>query len=113
MTIFINYYYFKKKYVFIHLAKTSTHAFVYAQLYTPDGKCHGLHCFIIPIRNKATMRPLAGTMHLKTIVYSVSLIELTSGLTFTAVNSIALMIPLIFCRCENWRHGRKIGFRRC
>ena len=26
-----------------NLGKTATHAVVYAQLYTPDGTCHGLH----------------------------------------------------------------------
>ena len=26
-----------------NLGKTATHALTYAQLYTPDGTCHGLH----------------------------------------------------------------------
>lgn len=33
-----------------NLGKTATHAAVYAQLYTPDGLCHGMHIFIVPIR---------------------------------------------------------------
>ena len=33
-----------------NLGKTATHACVYAQLITPDGVCHGLHIFIVPIR---------------------------------------------------------------
>ncbi|CAB4000251.1 Peroxisomal acyl-coenzyme A oxidase 3 [Paramuricea clavata] len=34
-----------------NLGKTATHALVYAQLYTPDGVCHGLHMFCIQVRN--------------------------------------------------------------
>ncbi|XP_042372761.1 peroxisomal acyl-coenzyme A oxidase 3-like, partial [Plectropomus leopardus] len=30
-----------------NLGKTATHAMVFAQLYTPDGECHGLHSFIV------------------------------------------------------------------
>lgn len=33
-----------------NLGKTATHAVVFAQLYTPDGVCHGLHSFIVPVR---------------------------------------------------------------
>lgn len=33
-----------------NLGKTATHAVVYAQLYTPDHVCHGLHSFIVPVR---------------------------------------------------------------
>lgn len=32
-----------------NLGKTATHAMVFAQLYTPDGVCHGLHSFIVPV----------------------------------------------------------------
>lgn len=35
-----------------NLGKTCTHAVVYAQLYTPDGKHHGLNAFLVPIRDK-------------------------------------------------------------
>lgn len=38
-----------------NLAKTATHAIVFAQLITPDGICHGLHAFIVPIRNPISM----------------------------------------------------------
>lgn len=34
-----------------NLGKTATHALVYAQLYTPDGECHGLHAFCVQVRN--------------------------------------------------------------
>lgn len=37
-----------------NLGKTATHAVVYAQLYTPDKACHGLHSFVVPVR----IRPL-------------------------------------------------------
>uniref|UniRef100_A0A670IFA0 Acyl-coenzyme A oxidase n=1 Tax=Podarcis muralis TaxID=64176 RepID=A0A670IFA0_PODMU len=41
------------------LGKTSNHAIVLAQLYT-QGKCHGLHAFIVPIRQLGTHEPLPG-----------------------------------------------------
>ncbi|XP_061664892.1 peroxisomal acyl-coenzyme A oxidase 3 isoform X4 [Syngnathoides biaculeatus] len=34
-----------------NLGKTATHALVLAQLYTPDGACHGLHTFVVPVRS--------------------------------------------------------------
>lgn len=42
------------------LGQTATHACLYAQLYTPDGKCHGLHSFIVPIRDPKTLLPYPG-----------------------------------------------------
>ena len=45
-----------------NLGKSATHAAVYAQLYTPDGVCHGLHTFIVPIRDEKTLRTLPGVM---------------------------------------------------
>ncbi|ODM59413.1 Peroxisomal acyl-coenzyme A oxidase 3, partial [Orchesella cincta] len=42
------------------MGKTATQAFVMAQLYTPDGECHGLHGFVIPIRNPSTMLTYPG-----------------------------------------------------
>ncbi|KAM9314155.1 peroxisomal acyl-coenzyme A oxidase 1 isoform 2-T2 [Pholidichthys leucotaenia] len=41
------------------LGKTSNHAIVLAQLYTL-GNCHGLHAFIVPIRDLTTHEPLPG-----------------------------------------------------
>ncbi|XP_068448392.1 peroxisomal acyl-coenzyme A oxidase 1 isoform X2 [Clinocottus analis] len=41
------------------LGKTSNHAIVLAQLYT-QGNCHGLHAFIVPIREMETHIPLPG-----------------------------------------------------
>ena len=43
-----------------NLAKTATHAVVYAMLVTPDGRNHGLHSFIIPIRNPMDMKTFPG-----------------------------------------------------
>ncbi|KAL7012582.1 hypothetical protein ACKWTF_014940 [Chironomus riparius] len=37
------------------LGKTATHAVVYAQLYTPDGQCHGLNSFVVPVRDPKNM----------------------------------------------------------
>ncbi|XP_030693589.1 peroxisomal acyl-coenzyme A oxidase 1 isoform X1 [Globicephala melas] len=41
------------------LGKTSNHAIVLAQLIT-QGKCYGLHAFIVPIRELGTHKPLPG-----------------------------------------------------
>jgi len=35
-----------------NMGKSATHAVVYAQLYTADGHCHGLHSFVVPIRDQ-------------------------------------------------------------
>ncbi|XP_068218876.1 peroxisomal acyl-coenzyme A oxidase 3-like [Palaemon carinicauda] len=43
-----------------NLGKTATHALVFAQLYTPDGVCHGLHTFFVPIRDPLTFMPCPG-----------------------------------------------------
>ncbi|CAL1271313.1 unnamed protein product [Larinioides sclopetarius] len=43
-----------------NLGQLATHAVVYAQLYTPDGKCHGLHSFIVPVRDPQTLLPYKG-----------------------------------------------------
>ncbi|CRL08031.1 CLUMA_CG020967, isoform A [Clunio marinus] len=45
-----------------NLGKTCTHAIVYAQLYTPDGKCHGLNAFVVPIRDKKTLLAFPGVV---------------------------------------------------
>ena len=43
-----------------NLGKAATHAVVYAQLYTPDGCCHGIHMFVVPIRDPRTLVPYPG-----------------------------------------------------
>ncbi|XP_064651939.1 peroxisomal acyl-coenzyme A oxidase 1-like [Lineus longissimus] len=42
-----------------NLGKTTNHALVLAQLYT-QGKCHGLHAFVVQIRDFKTWQPLPG-----------------------------------------------------
>ena len=34
-----------------NMGKSATHSIVYAQLYTADGQCHGLHSFVVRIRD--------------------------------------------------------------
>jgi acyl-CoA oxidase len=41
------------------LGQTATHAHVFAQLYTADGVCHGLHTFLVPVRDPTTLLPYA------------------------------------------------------
>ncbi len=43
-----------------NMGTIATHATVYAQLYTADGRCHGLHVFVVPIRNRDTHMPFPG-----------------------------------------------------
>lgn len=31
------------------MGKTATHAVVFAQLHMPDGRCHGLHSFLVQV----------------------------------------------------------------
>ncbi|CAH1801769.1 unnamed protein product [Owenia fusiformis] len=45
-----------------NMGKTATHAVVYAQLYTADGSCHGLHSFVVPLRDPRTLLALPGVV---------------------------------------------------
>ncbi|KAL5015831.1 hypothetical protein ScPMuIL_005420 [Solemya velum] len=45
-----------------NLGKSATHAVLFAQLYTPDSVCHGLHSFVVPLRDPKTLRVLPGVM---------------------------------------------------
>lgn len=45
-----------------NLGKTGTIALTFAILYTPDGKNHGLHGFLIPIRDPNTLKPYPGVL---------------------------------------------------
>ncbi|KAA0723688.1 Peroxisomal acyl-coenzyme A oxidase 3 [Triplophysa tibetana] len=45
-----------------NMGKTATHAVVFAQLYTPDGKCHGLHSFVVQVRDPKTLLAMPGVM---------------------------------------------------
>ncbi|XP_072112045.1 peroxisomal acyl-coenzyme A oxidase 3 isoform X1 [Mobula birostris] len=43
-----------------NMGKNGTHAVVFAQLYTADGVCHGLHAFIVQIRDPKTLFSIPG-----------------------------------------------------
>ncbi|BFZ05394.1 hypothetical protein BsWGS_08433 [Bradybaena similaris] len=45
-----------------NLGKQATHGVLYAQLYTEDGLCHGLHTFVVPIRDPKTLLALPGVI---------------------------------------------------
>ncbi|XP_014600392.1 PREDICTED: peroxisomal acyl-coenzyme A oxidase 3-like [Polistes canadensis] len=42
------------------LGQTATHAIIFAQLITPDGVNHGLHSFVVPLRDPKTYLPFPG-----------------------------------------------------
>ncbi|XP_052129624.1 peroxisomal acyl-coenzyme A oxidase 3 isoform X1 [Frankliniella occidentalis] len=43
-----------------NLGKTCTHIMLFAQLITADDTCHGLHAFLVPIRDPETLSPYPG-----------------------------------------------------
>ncbi|CAG5929639.1 unnamed protein product, partial [Menidia menidia] len=45
-----------------NLGKTATHAVVFAQLYSPEQVCHGLHSFVVPVRDPKTLLALPGVL---------------------------------------------------
>ena len=45
-----------------NMGETATHASVFAQLIMPDGQNHGLHNFLIQIRNEKTLSALPGVL---------------------------------------------------
>uniref|UniRef100_A0A3P9L3B8 Acyl-coenzyme A oxidase n=1 Tax=Oryzias latipes TaxID=8090 RepID=A0A3P9L3B8_ORYLA len=45
-----------------NLGKNATHTVLYAQLYTPDQVCHGLHSFVVPVRDPKTLLALPGVV---------------------------------------------------
>ncbi|XP_065197158.1 peroxisomal acyl-coenzyme A oxidase 3-like [Sycon ciliatum] len=43
-----------------NMGHTATHCILFAQLYTADGVCHGLHSFVVPLRDPASLQALPG-----------------------------------------------------
>ena len=42
------------------MGKIATHSLLFAQLYSPDGQCHGIHTFVVPLRDPITLDPYPG-----------------------------------------------------
>lgn len=61
-----------------NLGKHASHAIVYAQLHTPDGVNHGLHSFVVPIRDVHSMKALPGVL-VGDMGYKLSLNGLDNG----------------------------------
>lgn len=51
-----------KSYELLLPAETATHASVFAQLIMHDGTNHGLHNFLVPIRDPRSMKPFPGVI---------------------------------------------------
>ncbi|XP_054714443.1 peroxisomal acyl-coenzyme A oxidase 3-like isoform X2 [Uloborus diversus] len=45
-----------------NLGQLASHAVIWAQLYTSDNKCHGLHSFVVPVRDPKTLLPYQGVL---------------------------------------------------
>lgn len=43
-----------------NMGSIANHAVVFAQLYTADGRGHGLHAFVVPIRDQVTHQTFPG-----------------------------------------------------
>eukprot|EP00118_Oscarella_pearsei_P011150 m.72791 g.72791 ORF g.72791 m.72791 type:complete len:223 (+) comp35813_c0_seq4:193-861(+) len=44
------------------LGNVASYAVVFAQLYTPNGECHGIHTFLVAIRDPLTLMSLPGVL---------------------------------------------------
>ena len=43
-------------------SQIATHTVLFAQLYTPNGVCHGLHMFVVQLRDTKSLAPLPGVL---------------------------------------------------
>lgn len=55
-----------------NLGKTATHALVYAQLFTPDQVCQGLHSFVVQVGPEDTLLCSTQLVDVTTILISLS-----------------------------------------
>uniref|UniRef100_A0A3Q1F480 Acyl-coenzyme A oxidase n=1 Tax=Acanthochromis polyacanthus TaxID=80966 RepID=A0A3Q1F480_9TELE len=95
-----------------NLGKTATHAVVYAQLYTPDKVCHGLHSFVVQDPNKrfgASLGALSGGRVSITRMAVVNLkLAMTVAIRFSATRrqfgpSDKGEIPVLEYQLQQWR----------
>lgn len=85
------------------VGKTSNHAVVLAQLFT-QGICHGLHAFIVPIRDLDTHEPLPGNPW----VPFVSVVVVVFFLIFPSLTDF-LHVCL---RYNSWRYWAQVWLQR-
>jgi acyl-CoA oxidase len=70
-----------------NLGKQATHGILYAQLHTEDGKCHGLHTFVVPLRDPKTLLALPGVL-VGDMGEKIGLVGLDNG--FVAFNQLRI-----------------------